>query len=437
MHLAEFTPPVTLRPHRLQSKLFRTRSRFPVVWAGRGSGKSEILKRKMVRMLNYDYPECKAAGDIPRFFYALPTYGQANRVAWEPLKRLLPKDWYETEGQTFYEADMVMKTRFGTELHVVGMDKPQRIEGNQWKGGVLDECSDQKPGVFDRSVRPALTAFNGWCVRAGVPKRFGIGAEDFKKACDQALAGVDPDMVPFTWMSASVVDPKQLEQIKATTDLTDYLEQYEAIWGSVSGAIFHNFNENTHVSVGAEYISGLPIFVGSDFNVDPMCWNLHHIVGGKLITFDELTIRNTNTQATLDQLANKYGLHQAGWKFFGDAAAKARKTSASSTDYIQIYNDKRFTNKEVFYFDSNPPVADRFAACNALLKNAKGDIRAMINPRCKRLLADLTHRCYKPGTREPNDSGQLGHASDAWGYIICRLWPVQIEIATAPQIISL
>lgn len=437
MITSQFVPPVKLRPHKLQSKLYRTRARFPVVWGGRGSGKSEILKRRSIRYLNMQYPHVIAAGDIPRFFYGLPVYNQARRVAWEPLKRLIPKDWYEVDGQTFYEANMIIKTRFGTELHVVGLDNPQRIEGNQWCGGVLDESSDQKPGIFDRSVRPALTAFNGWCVRAGVPKRFGIGAEDFKKACELAMSGVDPDVEPYTWASSTVVDAKQLEQIKATTDAMDYLEQYEAQWGSVQGAIYHNFSEHTHVSQAAVYISDLPIVVGSDFNVDPMCWNLNHIIQGKLVTFDELTIRNTNTQATLDILYSKYGSHTAGWKFFGDAAAKARKTSATITDYMHIYNDKRFLHKEVFYFDSNPPIADRFAACNALLMNANGLSRVLINPCCTRLIADLTHRAYKPGTREPNDSGQLGHAADAWGYIISRVWPLQFEIASAPEIVSL
>lgn len=428
--------PAPLRRHYLQSKLYRTRKRFPVVWAGRGSGKSEIAKRKSTRALGMDYPEVFAAGDIPRFFYGLPTTAQAKRVAWESLKSLLPIEWYQTckGGKTFYESDRIIRTRFNTELHVVGLDVPHRIEGNQWVGGVLDECSDQRPKVFDLTVRPALTAYKGWCIRSGVPKRFGVGAESFKAACDMALAGIDPDMEPYHWLSETVVDPVELEAIKATLDERDFNEQYRATWEAVAGAIFHAFDESVNVSLEVVYNPEQTIVVGSDFNVDPMCWVLSHREPNKLKVFDQVFIRNTNTQETLNVLYERYGQHRGGWEFFGDASSKARKTSASSTDYIQIYNDERFVDKQVYYYDSNPSVADRFASCNAMLRNAKGESRLFINPRCTRLIADLKHRSFKAGTKDPADTGDMGHMSDGLGYIISRVFPLRVEVDTPAEV---
>lgn len=425
--------PVKLRPHKLQSKLYRTRARFPVVWAGRGSGKTEVMKRKIVRALSMHYPKPIAAGDVPRFFYGLPTNMQAKRVAWDSLKAMLPLAWYERKGRTFYESDRVIRTRFGTELHVVGLDAPQRIEGNQWSGGVLDECSDQRPKVFDLTVRPALTAYGGWCARIGVPKRFGIGAEHFKLACDQALAGVDPEMEAYHWLSETVVTAEELEAIKATLDERDFNEQYRATWEQIAGAVFWAFDEAVNIDVtAAVYNPQQQIVVGSDFNVDPMCWVLAHREPNCLRVFDELCLRNTNTQETLNVLYRKYGMHEGGWEFFGDASSKARKTSASSSDYIQIYNDDRFVNKQVYYYDSNPSVIDRFAACNAMLRNARGEHRLFINPRCERLIADLKHRSFKPGSKDVADSGDMGHMSDGLGYIIVRVFPLKVEIDTPP-----
>lgn len=429
----------SLRPHPQQSKLYRTRARFPVVVAGRGSGKTEILKRKIIRALGTRHP----LTDTPWFFYGLPTTAQAKRVAWESLKALVPTDWYEprARGKTFYEADRIIKTRFGSELHVVGLDVPHRIEGNQWCGGVLDESSDQKPGIFDLTVQPALTAFNGWCARSGVPKRYGIGAEDFKKAFDYAVAGTDPEYEAYHWFSSTVVAAAELARIRASLSDRDYNEQYEAQWGSAAGAIFYAFTRALNVTLAAQYNPHARIVVGSDFNVDPMCWTLCHrytdpMTGTEgLVVFEELMVRNTNTEQTLNLLYQKYGLHPGGWDFCGDASAKARKTSASRTDYVQILNDERFKNKQVYYLKSNPPLVDRFAACNAMLKNAKDLARVKIHPSCTRLIADLEHRAFKPGTKEPADKGDMGHMSDAFGYIITRFWPLQISIDSESSVV--
>ena len=175
------------------------------------------------------------------------------------------------------------------------------------------------------------------------------------------------------------------------------------------------------------------IVVGSDFNVNPMCWILSHKIGNgdtaTLDVFDELVIRNTNTEKTLELLAKRYGQHRAGWLFCGDATGRSRKTSASESDYVQIRNDDRFVDRRVSYPKSNPSVVNRFAACNALLKNAAGVRRCRINPKCKRLIDDLTDRAWKEGTREPDDYADMGHASDAFGYIVTRLFPIRVDVS--------
>ena len=360
--------------------------------------------------------------DNPLYFYALPTFRQAKRVAWKPLKKLIPPQWIKKISET----ELIIETVFGSELHVVGMDKPQRIEGTQWCGGVIDECSDQRPGVFDLSVRPALTEYNGWCWRIGVPKRYGQGALDFKAAWDLGNTGLDPDIESYHWDSETIVDPIELDRIKATMDERDYNEQYKASWEKASGAIFYSFDEKKHINDQCTFNPSLPIIVGSDFNVNPMCWVLCHLTANGLFAFDELVVRNTNTEETLVELSRRYGNHSPGYRFFGDASGKARKTSASSSDYIQIANCELFTNKEMYYLKGNPPLVNRFASCNALLKNAKGEVRFQMNPKCKRLIADLNHRSYKEQSREPNDAGDMGHMSDAWGYIVYRLFPLKI-----------
>lgn len=415
-----------LRYHPQQDKLWRTKARFVGVAAGRGSGKTELARRRVVRMLAVRKPWMD-----PLYFYALPTYAQAKRVAWNQLAALIPREWLKGEPN---KSDLSFTTKFGSTLLVVGMDKPQRIEGNQYDGGVVDESSDQRPGAFDKSIRPALTHRNGWAWRIGVPKRVGCGAAEFRKFCN---GGAEES---YTWPSWDILPPEEIEQVKEDTDPQDFNEQYGAAWLDLGGGIFYAFTEQLNVSAAIAYDPTRPVLVGSDFNVNPMCWELGHVYKApdgveELHVFDELCIHNTNTPATLDALHRRYGSHPAGWDFYGDASGRARKTSATTTDYLLIKNDRRFANSRVHYPHANPLFYDRVSSCNAMFCNANGRRRCIVHPRCRRLIADMQDRNWKDGIREPDDSGDVGHASDALGYIIHYRWPVRyVGSGVAPSV---
>lgn len=155
-----------LRYHEEQQSCIRTRKKYVVAVAGRGSGKTEIARRKIVYALRIKKPWSN-----PIYVYALPTYPQAKKIAWVEIQELIPKHWIARNGINI--SDMSIKTIFGSTLYIVGMDKPHRIEGLQIDGIVLDESSDQRPGIM-KTVSPMLTHRNAWCWRIGVPKRSGV-----------------------------------------------------------------------------------------------------------------------------------------------------------------------------------------------------------------------------------------------------------------------
>ncbi len=407
-----------LRHHPKQARLYRERKRFVAVVAGRGSGKTELARRRLVRYL----PIRKPWTD-PLYFYAAPTREQAKRLAWEPIKRLVPAAWIAK----ISESDLSITTVFGSKLVLLGMDKPARAEGVQYDGGIIDESSDQKPGVFTLSLGPAMTHRNPWCWRIGVPKRNGPGAAEFKEFFELGISGVDPDVAAYTWPSSDILSPAQLRFQMENLDERDFNEQYNAAWETVGGVVFYAYDDVLSLKEWV-YRRDLPILVGSDFNVDPMCWVLAQGVGKELFIFDEVFIRSTNTQSTLDYLAAKYGEHESGWKFFGDASGRARHSSASQSDYLIIRADARFKNATVHYPEANPPVADRFASCNRHFRNAAKQQLLWVDPRCKRLRKDLLTRAYKQGCNEPDDSGDIGHITDALGYLVHTLHPISAPL---------
>jgi hypothetical protein len=429
-----------LRPHPKQRAAFLSKARLLALPCGRISGKTEISRRKLVMSLALKKP-----WPDPRYFFAGPTHQQAKRVAWRPLLSLIPKAWIETVSYS----ELVVYTVFGSELHVVGLDRPQRIEGTLWDGGVIDESCDVRPGSFDLSILPALMVRNGWCWRIGVPKRFGIGAAEYKEFCDQCERGdLGPDAEVYAWPSSEIVPKEALDFARAKMDAKDFDEQFNASWLTSSGGIFHAWSD-AHNIRPCSYNPQKPIIVGQDFNVDPMAWVCCHEYreagDSWLEVFDELWLRNTNTPEALDALFSRYRTHKASFEFIGCQSSNARQTSAEVTDVVHISNHDGFRSagRKINLFTKNPPIHDRFSTTNALICNALSQRRLFVDSRCKHLIQDLNSRAYKPGTRDVADVGDAGHITDALGYVIFKKFPIQLaaisnarrDIALRPSVV--
>lgn len=414
-----------LRPHPEQARLWRSTERNVIVCAGRGSGKTELARRRIVRALREQKP-----WPDPRYFYGMPTYNQCRRVAREHILSLIPRAWLTQLPGT---SQMEFKTVFGSWLFLVGLDNPARVEGDQYDGGVLDECSDQRPNVYNLTLRPALTHREGWLWRIGVPKRRGPGAAEFRRAFEKAGDAA------FHWPSWDILSAEEIAKLREEFDDKDFNEQIGGAWEDAGGAAYYSFSKVENVSDEAVYDPREPIYVGMDFNVNPMAWVIGHKVripastskgqaGWELRIFDELWIRNTNTQRSLDELWRRYSTHSAGWVFTGDASSNNRHTAASQTDYAQLSHDRRFAAR-IRWEKKNPSVRDRVAAVNTVCKNKAGERRLIINPKCVHLIEDMTSRSLddygNPVPATPAQAFDSGHATDALGYLVWQYFPLR------------
>lgn len=417
-----------LKYHKEQHKLWVSPKRFIYVPCGRQSGKTELALRRLVR-----YLPIKKEWPDPKYFYGGPTYGQAKRTAWQRLINLIPPQWIKDISRS----ELVIQTVFGSELYLLGLDKPQRAEGMIFDGGVIDECSDIKPKTFDLSILPTLVWRDGWTWFIGVPKRFGVGAVEYRERYEEAIAGTLEDSAGFNWASEGIVPQDYLEMCRARMDVRDFDEQFNAKWINATGGIFHAFDEEFNVRPVA-YNSNTSMIVAQDFNVNPMAWVLGHLKGETFEVFDEIWLRDTNTPEALEVLLNRYPDHKGGFQFYGDASSKGRRTSAYQTDYVHIAGNTQLKaiGRTMHYDRSNPPVADRFACTNARLCSGDGQRHIFIDKSCKHLIYDLKSRNYKPGTREADDSGDIGHPTDALGYFIYKRFPLNLQL-TNTQIVTI
>ncbi|MEE4462652.1 terminase family protein, partial [Azotobacter chroococcum] len=129
-----------LKEHPVQLELINavpSGIRFPLVPAGRRSGKTERFKRFLVK-------QASAVHGI--YFAAAPTHDQAKKIFWDDLKAFTLSC---THSRRPSESDRIIYMESGSEIHVIGLDKPQRIEGIPWTGGGIDEFADIKPDAWE------------------------------------------------------------------------------------------------------------------------------------------------------------------------------------------------------------------------------------------------------------------------------------------------
>ncbi len=197
------------RPHAEQLRLWNDEHRFRIIPAGRRSGKTELAKRHLARSLFR-----KSTPGPHRFFAAAPTRDQAKRIWWQDLNDLLKPAWKTIVSVS----ELRIRTVRGTEVWVIGLDKPMRMEGVSWDGGVIDEYADCKPGTFDAHIRPALADRQGWLWLIGVPDVDGPAQVEYERFYDIAMSGSDPEWAAFHWASADILPADEIASAKRRMD---------------------------------------------------------------------------------------------------------------------------------------------------------------------------------------------------------------------------
>lgn len=426
-----------LRYHPEQSRLVTSGVRFRVVPAGRRSGKTEWAKRVLLAeaIRARGYPD-------PRFFAAAPTRDQAKAIYWSDLKAMFPRELV-TETR---ESDLAIRLVNGAEVCVVGMDRPERIEGRPWNGGILDEFANMKPGAWGENVRPALSDRNGWCWLIGVPE----GRNHYYDLWKYAKSGVDAEWDGFTWHSADILPVQEIEAARRQLDPLVFAQEYEASFINFEGRAYYPFQESTHCAALA-YNDRAPLIFAFDFNVEPgvACvmqeQRLPNGQDGTGVIGEVHIPRNSNTPAVCRKLAADWGRHQGPVRLYGDATGGARgsaKVSGSDWDLIRSELSPVFRDRLAFRVPpANPAERSRINAVNTRLMAGDGAIRFMVDPaKAPNVVRDLEGvRLLAGGSGEIDKKAdsRLTHVSDALGYYVVAEFPVAKQTAQRLQVVGI
>lgn len=442
-----------LKWHPEQARLETSTARFKVVPAGRRSGKTERAKRHGVRKA-WALPRGGRVG------FGAPTRDQAKQIFWDDLKAMIPR-WGMQRAPK--ETDLSILLRNGVEIRVVGMDRPERVEGTPWDWFCLDEYANCKEEAWAAHLYPALSTIGregeAWLI--GVPEGRNHYYETYKKA----LADTSGIWDAFTWLSADILPPDTIEQAKRDLDPLTYEQEYEASFVNFRGQAYYVFRDTLHCVKGTtekHYRKRAPLSFCFDFNVEPgvacvvqsaefelprvreavklgdkvvVGEHAHTVkVDGEAVIGEVYIPHNSNTPAVCNKLIADWGDHEGPIYLYGDATGGARGTAqldGSDWDLIMKAMYGHFGRDRVFRKGRrnassgawhNPSERSRVNAVNTRLLSGDGIVRLIVDPtHAPYVVRDLEGvRLLEGGSGEidKKNDPELTHISDALGYKI-------------------
>ena len=110
---------------------------------------------------------CRAAQGRGRLaWYVAPTYKQAKRIAWEPLKKMTQPYWASRPNETDLRIELV----WGGTICLRGADNYDSLRGHGLDFLALDEYGTMSPQAWTEVLRPALADRRGKALFTGTPQ---------------------------------------------------------------------------------------------------------------------------------------------------------------------------------------------------------------------------------------------------------------------------
>lgn len=198
---------------------------------------------------------------------------------------------------------------------------------------------------------------------------------------------------------------------------------YEHIWlGGYflggSGRVYSNFSAleypDGNICADLEDLGG-EIYIGQDFNVNPMATVIATRVVDECHVLDALEIPTSNTEEVVTEIRRRYPKRHI--VVCPDPAGKQRHTNApvGVTDFTIMEN----AGFQLRAPNAAPPIVDRINNSQANYFDAEtGRRRCLIHPRATPLITSLKNLVYKEGTSLRDKKRGFEHIADALDYLL-------------------
>jgi PBSX family phage terminase large subunit len=389
-----------------QDTIAKDPHRWRVVIAGRRFGKTHLAIRELAYHARLPDKEV---------WYVAPTYKMARNIVWRKLKnRLSDLNWIKKTNET----DLSITLKNGSTISLKGADNYDSLRGVGLDFIVLDEFADIDPEAWYETLRPTLSDKQGKALFIGTPKGIGNWSYELYQNC---LDSNDWQSYQFTTIDGGNVPEAEIESAKRDLDERTFRQEYLATFESYSGRIYYSFDRANNVIDGRPNDQDVStIYIGMDFNIDPMSAVIAIRNKDDLIIIDEIRMFSSNTAEIVEEIKSRYPRSKV-W-VYPDPAARQRKTSAGGTTDLTILQNAGFVVKAP---NSHSPVRDRINAVNSRLCDSTGQRHLFVTKNCKYTIEALERQVYKEGTTQPDKESGYDHMNDALGYLIDYLFPVK------------
>ena len=387
-----------------QQTIVDDNKRFRVVIAGRRFGKTHLAIRELC------WHAREPGKDV---WYVSPSYRQSKNIVWKKLKhRLQDLRWADKINET----ELTINLKNGSTISLKGADNHDSLRGVGLDFIVLDEFADIDPEAWFETLRPTLSDKQGRAMFIGTPKGMNWAYELYQNNLE------DPSTwssYQYTTIDGGNVPLAEIEQARKDLDERTFRQEYMGTFETFAGRIYYSFDRSQNVQkIDIEDRS--VIYLGMDFNIDPMTAVIAIRSGDNLYVIDEIRMFSSNTAEIVEEIKNRYPKSKV-W-VYPDPASRQRKTSAGGFTDLTILQNAGFVVKAP---NSHTPVRDRINAVNSRLCTSTGKRHLFIDPRCKNVIEGLERHTYKEGTSQPDKDSGYDHMMDALGYMIDYMFPVR------------
>lgn len=416
-----------------QKQFIDSKGKFNAFVGGYRSGKTLVGSYRLIKngLLN---------PGIPQGYFA-PTYPQISDIFYETID-----DVAEMVGVAcdikLSTKEVTIYTRRGiyTKIKCRSMEHPGRIVGFDIAHALVDEIDCMNRKKADAAWKKIIARMSTvWATRQSntvdvttTPEGYGFVYDQFVKKPreNEAIKNLYTLTKASTRQNRKNLPDDYIDSLYASypSNLVDAYIDGEFV-NLTTGAVYPEFcrkQNHTDMTIKqADEIRGerSALFIGMDFNVNKMAACVFVRMGGRPYGVGEI-IGARDTPDMINRIKARYPDRRI--VVCPDASGKNRKSvNANETD-ISLLRQAGFG---VDAGESNPYVKDRINSVNAMILNAKGERRLLINTDLMpETTESLEQQVYKD-SGEPDKSNDKDHAPDALGYFIYQYWPINTKMS--------
>ena len=399
---------------RHQREWWELKNFIRILVGGYGSGKTIELCKRMISLALINAP-------VPVAIVS-PTFPMARQTTIRTLVELLKgketliKGFTWKHNKSTFEFEIRHGGRTGTILIYSG-DHPERLKGPNLSAAGIDEPFLQDEEVFTQMVAR---------VRHPDSKRIEINLtgtpEQLNWGYDLAEGELndrhDVGVVRGSTRDNRALDTEYTKRLEGSFDDKAQAAYIDGEFVNLAaGLVFHAFDPTKHI-IKRQIPDSAALWLGMDFNVNPMAFVVGYETGDGLHILRDYEIPNSDTQDACRVALSDFP--KLG-EVFPDPSCRQRSTSSPGGKTDEHY--LREAGLHVSAPTAPWPLRDSFNAVNGAFRNGK----LTISPECKRLKKYLCTFSHELMPRQES----MKHLLDAMRYPVTSMFPVARATATS------